>query len=70
VGVKKKFTNSPVFTKDDKWYFWDETWAYKHGPFENELDASLALYNYCIQDLGMPEGFVKKPGEKNDLQST
>lgn len=31
---------------DGKWYFYDETWAYRYGPFESEekARAELGLY--------------------------
>ena len=29
------------------WYFWDETWSYKHGPFSTREEAVEALKNYA-----------------------
>lgn len=29
------------------WYFWDETWAYCHGPFLTEEDANGACREYA-----------------------
>lgn len=29
------------------WYFWDETWAYSHGPFKSRREASMALRRYA-----------------------
>lgn len=28
------------------WYFWDETWAYAHGPYETEELCRQSLYVY------------------------
>lgn len=30
-----------------QWYFWEETWAHRQGPFKTEADAEMALYDYC-----------------------
>lgn len=29
------------------WYFWDETWAFAHGPFGTREDAVAALNVYA-----------------------
>lgn len=34
-------------TLDHKWYFWDETWADRVGPYDTEEDARIALKEYC-----------------------
>jgi len=31
------------------WYFWDETWSYRYGPFCNRKAAELALVKYAKQ---------------------
>lgn len=31
---------------DGKWYFWEETWATRHGPFETREEAETALTRY------------------------
>ena len=37
----------PVFQDDyGAWNFWDETWAYFHGPFETEEKAREAWQRY------------------------
>lgn len=38
---------NPVEEIDGKWYFWEETWANKVGPFENAVEANAALLEYC-----------------------
>ncbi len=43
---------SPIHKgKDGKWYFWDETWAFKHGPFDTEEEAQEALNKYALEQL-------------------
>lgn len=32
--------------KDNLWYFWDETWSYRIGPFLTEEEAIIALHKY------------------------
>lgn len=46
--------NDPVHfvTEDDGWYFWDETWSDRFGPFHTELECRLAFAKYCIDFLG------------------
>ena len=41
--------NSPVHEHEGQWYFWDETWADRVGPFDTREDASDALADYCEQ---------------------
>ena len=40
----------PVERIDGKWYFWDETWSFKHGPFDTEEEAREELSRYA-EDL-------------------
>ena len=43
----------PVFQDDDGlWNFWDETWAYFHGPYQTEEAARAALDRYVTEELG------------------
>jgi hypothetical protein len=37
----------PVHEEDGKWYFWDETWADRHGPYDTEEIARAELKKYC-----------------------
>lgn len=37
----------PVHEQAGKWYFWDETWADKHGPFDTEKEARDAMEDYA-----------------------
>lgn len=36
----------PIYTVPDKWYFWDETWAFAHGPFDDKAEAEAQLKRY------------------------
>lgn len=29
------------------WYFWDETWGYRHGPFPTKAEANAACAKYA-----------------------
>lgn len=40
-------TKSPVHEHEGQWYFWDETWADRVGPFSDREDAVDALADYC-----------------------
>ena len=42
----------PVHEFDGKWYFWDETWADRYGPYDNEDTCRKALDRYCKEVLG------------------
>ena len=44
-----KARNKVLHEEHGKWYFWEETWAHRQGPFNTESDAELALYEYCKQ---------------------
>ena len=41
--------------KDNKWYFWDEDWAFEEGPFDTKEEAEEALKKYCKEYLGLEE---------------
>jgi len=45
-------TVDPVELLDDGWWFWDESGAYKHGPFDTETEARNDLAEYCRVMLG------------------
>ncbi len=46
--------------EDKAWYFWDETGAYRYGPFVSKEVAELKLEQYCkLLDQTVPEG--RKP---------
>jgi len=41
------FGKDPVHQELDKWYYWDETWSYRHGPYSSEIEARSELEMYC-----------------------
>jgi len=43
--------NSAKF-EDGMWWFWDEIWANRYGPFETEEEAVDACAEYCRRELG------------------
>lgn len=51
---KGRYEGDPVrlCITDNKWYFWDETWADKYGPFDTEEEARADLLKYCQDYLG------------------
>jgi hypothetical protein len=46
--------NDPLHMHEGKWWFWDETWANSHGPYDNRKAAKAALDVYCREVLGQP----------------
>jgi hypothetical protein len=40
-------SNSPVHEENGKWYFWDEAWADRYGPFDTEKECRDGLEMYC-----------------------
>lgn len=38
----------PIFHEENNWYFWDESWTEKHGPFYSEEEARQELSLYCL----------------------
>lgn len=47
------FMNDPVHKEKDGWYFWDETWADRIGPYTTEEEAREQLEKYCGEFLGL-----------------
>jgi len=47
-----KITAEPK-AKDEPagFYFWDETWAYYHGPHDTRVQAEEMLCHYCKEVL-------------------
>jgi hypothetical protein len=41
------FLNDPLHMHGGKWWFWDETWADRHGPYPSRPVAKAALIAYC-----------------------
>lgn len=55
---------SPTHEENGKWYFWDETWTERQGPYETEEECGQSLSKYCdyLNDMGL-NGYVT-----NDLK--
>ena len=45
--------SDPVHEHNGKWYFWDESWSNRIGPYESEEEAARKLEQYCEQVLGV-----------------
>lgn len=43
---ERTMSTDPIFAEDGSWFYWDETWTNKFGPFRSEslARASLKLY--------------------------
>jgi len=44
-------SNDPVHNENGQWYFWDETWAERYGPYATEREARCTLESYAAQML-------------------
>jgi len=50
-------SSNPTHEETDGWYFWDETWAYRHGPFKSKKECEIKLTKYANWlDTGDYEG--------------
>lgn len=54
---------SPVFMYQGKWYYWDETFTIRHGPFEAQRIANDALMEYARQLTAGPKTTCSLCGE-------
>ena len=43
-----------IHEENGKWFFWDETWSYQHGPFASREEAEKLLKKYMIEVLEYP----------------
>jgi hypothetical protein len=46
--------NDPLHMHEGKWWFWDEAWADRYGPFETRIAAKGSLEAYCKELSGEP----------------
>ena len=55
----------PIFQdKDDGlWYFWDEVWANRLGPYPTWEEAKIGLQEYTLYLDGRPNNFTGFRGE-------
>lgn len=47
-----------VHCEDGKWYFWQECWSDRYGPFATREEAEIAFDNYCQFVLGINDGNI------------
>ncbi|MHA2330233.1 MAG: hypothetical protein ACXACR_17070 [Candidatus Hodarchaeales archaeon] len=38
---------NPIHKEKNKWYFWDETWSDKFGPYNTKKEAQAMLEKYA-----------------------
>lgn len=50
-GIPQTNPHDPVFAEHGKWFFWDETWADRVGPFATEREARCTMLAYVAQHL-------------------
>jgi hypothetical protein len=50
--AEHKASNPVHRDPDGKWYFYDETWADRLGPFDSEEEANAACAKYAHEILG------------------
>lgn len=43
----------PIFEENGEWYFWNETWSDKHGPYTSRAKAEEELTWYMVETLGI-----------------
>ena len=41
----------PIHQYKDGWYFWDETWTFRHGPYSGYYHARVVFNWYCKEYL-------------------
>jgi len=42
----------PIEKDSDGWWFWEENWAIRHGPYNTREEAVKKLTEYCQTTLG------------------
>ena len=52
-------SSDPVMHDDDGWWFWNEHWVDRYGPYATEEECRKELDRYCEEFLGL--GRRKKP---------
>jgi hypothetical protein len=58
-------SQNPIHEEEGKWYFWDETWADRYGPYTSETECRQELDKY-IKWLDGPA--VPNPGSKEAIE--
>jgi len=47
VESNREWLRDPVKCENGKWYFSEENWSFRHGPYANEAMAREAFREYC-----------------------
>lgn len=50
--TKQVHIDDPVFEENGEWWFWDEIWVDRLGPYPTEEKANKELKRYCEDVLG------------------
>ena len=48
---QEKIKRDPVHQHDEHWWFWDETWANRVGPYPSYKESEMALSRYAMSYL-------------------
>lgn len=43
--------SDPIHEENGKWYFWNEVWADRYGPYDSKQKAIEQLKKYCKEVL-------------------
>lgn len=46
----------PIHEHNGQWYFWDETWVDRYGPYSTEKEARKMFQAYCENCLNYEGG--------------
>jgi hypothetical protein len=44
---------TPIHQWEGRWYFWDNKWSERRGPFRSSEEAAEACVEYCRKELGV-----------------
>jgi len=47
----KRHDPNPIRFEDGRWWFYDEVWIDRYGPFDTEEEATNACIEYCKREL-------------------
>lgn len=42
-----------IFEENEEWFFWNETWSDKYGPYASKIKAEEELSWYMLETLGI-----------------
>lgn len=54
--------SNPVRYEEGKWWWYDEVWADRNGPYDTETEAKAELAKYCrwLAFLNIPTEFTRQ----------